>query len=323
MLTSLIIPNHIEKKRPILLSHKGLVSISMFISALILSFSLLTVKFDGVLGYATNINTNDLLKYTNEVRADKELKPLILNDQLSKAAKAKADDMIKDDYWAHISPKTGKEPWDFIVASGYDYFYAGENLAVDFSDSRSVVKAWYESPSHRENLLNKNYVEMGFAIVNGELRGRKTTLVVQMFGSPRNPKNLAKTPDPAKTEMSPTVSPTLMPAELPKPLQEAKLEINPEENPTPVENLFDKNEKIDTTLEKLSIGSVLNSSDIFNVSKYISILLGLFLTALFTIDGYYVRKYGILRISGHTIFHIALLVLVVAGIWYSNIGLIL
>jgi uncharacterized protein YkwD len=69
----------------------------------------------------------------------------------------------------------GTEPWDFILGEKYDYIYAGENLAKNFSTFDDVVEAWYNSPSHKENLLNKNYTEMGFAIVNGELNGYETT----------------------------------------------------------------------------------------------------------------------------------------------------
>ena len=61
----------------------------------------------------------------------------------------------------------------FIEQEGYQYIYAGENLAVDFSESSEVIEAWFDSPSHRENLLSHNYSEIGFAVINGELKGRK------------------------------------------------------------------------------------------------------------------------------------------------------
>ena len=40
-----------------------------------------------------------------------------------------------------------------------------------------------KSSSHRENLLSSYYQDIGFAVVDGELLGEKTTLVVQMFGN--------------------------------------------------------------------------------------------------------------------------------------------
>ena len=136
----------------------------------------------GVLGYASNITVTDLLKDTNEKRVAAGDKQLVLNDELSQAAVAKAKDMFAKQYWAHTAPD-GVDPWSFILSSGYNYLFAGENLARDFGDSKGVVNAWMNSPSHRENLLNPRYQEVGFAAVNGKYNGYETTLVVQMFGA--------------------------------------------------------------------------------------------------------------------------------------------
>jgi hypothetical protein len=69
------------------------------------------------------------------------------------------------------------------LESGYDYVYAGENLAKGFNSSQGVHNAWMASKSHRENILNANYREVGIAVVPGELNGDYVILVVQMFGS--------------------------------------------------------------------------------------------------------------------------------------------
>src|SRR3989338_7182361 len=106
---------------------------------------------------------------------------LELNPELSLAAEKKAEDMFARNYWAHNGPN-GSTPWDFIKGAGYTYIYAGENLAKDFQNSNDVVQAWMKSPSHRENILRKEYQDIGFAVVNGVLNGEETTLVIQMFG---------------------------------------------------------------------------------------------------------------------------------------------
>lgn len=136
----------------------------------------------GVLGYASNITVADLLKNTNEKRTAAGDRQLVLNDELSQAAAAKAKDMFTKQYWAHTAPD-GTDPWNFILNAGYNYLFAGENLARDFGDSKGVVNAWMNSPSHKENLLNPRYQEVGFAVVNGKYNGYETTLVVQMFGA--------------------------------------------------------------------------------------------------------------------------------------------
>jgi hypothetical protein len=97
----------------------------------------------------------------------------------------KATDMFAKDYWAHVSPD-GTTPWVWIRKAGYNYLYAGENLARGFDTSASVVNAWMNSPEHRANLLSSNYTDIGFAVQSGTLTGTETTLVVQEFGSPYN-----------------------------------------------------------------------------------------------------------------------------------------
>lgn len=262
-----------------------------------------------VLSYAEDINISDLLNSTNNMRTERGLSALKLNGQLSRAAEAKAQDMLEKDYWAHESPD-GKEPWDFIVGAGYDYLYAGENLAVDFNESQNVVEAWYESPSHRANLLNDKYTEIGFAVVDGELEGRKTTLVVQMFGYPRT-RAAAISSDSTGGEVLP-VENTIEVVETA--LEAEVVEVMPDSNglsaPVIVEN-------------RPLTGSVLNTADVFNASRYIALLLGFFLTVMFAIDGYYVRKMGIFRVSGHTILHVLMLIAAIVGIWYTQIGLVL
>jgi hypothetical protein len=134
------------------------------------------------LGYASQISPAEIIRLTNEDRQAQGLAPVKLDSQLTAAALQKASDMFARNYWAHVSP-TGTQPWFFITQAGYTYRYAGENLARDFSDPQSVVQAWMNSPSHRENLLNSRYEDIGVAVVDGNLEGRETTLVVQMFGT--------------------------------------------------------------------------------------------------------------------------------------------
>ncbi|OGK16610.1 hypothetical protein A2690_03270 [Candidatus Roizmanbacteria bacterium RIFCSPHIGHO2_01_FULL_39_12b] len=149
---------------------------------LALFMSIIFTVGDRVLGVATDITINRLLELTNQKRADQGLSSLSYNEQLADAARRKAADMITKNYWAHFGPNN-ESPWAFILASGYRYESAGENLAKDFCCSGDIVEAWMNSETHRENIMRSNYKDIGFAIVNGNLTGEKTTLVVQMFGS--------------------------------------------------------------------------------------------------------------------------------------------
>lgn len=148
-----------------------------------------------ILGYASQISPSEVIRLTNLERESRGLNTVQLDQSLSLAASWKANDMFSKNYWAHVSP-TGTQPWYFITDSGYSYRFAGENLARDFSDPQSVVNAWMESPTHRENLLNPRYADIGVAVLDGKLDGRETTLVVQMFGtkiSSTTPPNISKT----------------------------------------------------------------------------------------------------------------------------------
>lgn len=136
-----------------------------------------------VLGFATDITIEKLAQLTNEQRQKNNLSPLTINSTLSVAAQKKAENMFQENYWSHYSPD-GKTPWDFILGAGYKYEYAGENLAKNFLFSNGVVDAWMNSTTHRDNLLKREYTEVGYAIVNGVLNGEQTTLVVQEFGKP-------------------------------------------------------------------------------------------------------------------------------------------
>jgi len=139
----------------------------------------------GVLGYASYINPDKIIEYTNEYRLQNGKEPLVLNDDLTQAALSKAQDMFADNYWAHISPD-GTEPWYFIAQSGYNYSHAGENLARDFTNPQSVVDAWINSPSHRKNIIEDDFSEIGVAVVDGDIGGVETTIVVQLFGTPES-----------------------------------------------------------------------------------------------------------------------------------------
>lgn len=129
-----------------------------------------------------DISTQELLIFTNEKRAENGLPALVRDEQLEDAANMKADDMFAKNYWAHNAPD-GTTPWVFIKAAGYEYIYAGENLARGFSDSQDVVNAWMASPEHKKNLLSENFRDVGFAVKTGKLNGEDTFLVVQEFGN--------------------------------------------------------------------------------------------------------------------------------------------
>ena len=120
---------------------------------------------------------------TNEARKNEDLPPLVRSDVLDQAAQLKAEDMAAHGYFAHKSPD-GITPWHWFREAGYQYVYAGENLAVHFTDSTTVVDAWLKSPTHRANVMNADYTEIGIGTAKGSYEGFNTVFVVQLFGTP-------------------------------------------------------------------------------------------------------------------------------------------
>ena len=105
------------------------------------------------------------------------------NALLTQAAQDVASDMATKGYFAHISP-SGITPWDWLAQVGYKYQYAGENLAVDFTDSSAVESAWMASPEHHANIVKPQYTQMGIGVANGMYQGKEATFIVSFFGSP-------------------------------------------------------------------------------------------------------------------------------------------
>jgi hypothetical protein len=284
----LFVPHHSNNYRSKLVHNSSLFAL-ILLTVIASTILFVTRKTDPqVLGIASNINVSDLLNNTNDQRAQNGLPPLTLNSQLTDAATAKANYMFAKNFWAHNAPD-GTTPWVFIQNSGYNYIYAGENLARDFNDSNAVVNAWMNSPSHRENVLNAKYDEIGFAVVNGKLSGQDTTLVVQMFGKRSGtvaaiPLQAVKTTVPStKTTSQPTIVPTIAPTIA---------------SPSPVP----------ATTETLVAGVTTEPTlDSTILTKNIAIaMLGIVILAFF-FDMVYIERKKLFRLVGHNLDHILFL----------------
>lgn len=175
---------HLENDhKPHILRERAVLSMTLVVVALFVASALGNYAVRNIKSLAA-IQSAFLVDLANEDRADLGLKQLALNDKLVSAASLKANDMAEKSYFAHISPE-GKTPWYWIEKAGYTYIYAGENLAVNFDDSEDVEKAWMNSPTHKANILNNRYTEIGISTAIGTYKGEKTTFVVQMFGTPK------------------------------------------------------------------------------------------------------------------------------------------
>jgi uncharacterized protein YkwD len=108
----------------------------------------------------------------NRVRAEHGETPLATNAKLERAAAEHSEELVADNYFAHIAPN-GTTPVDRIRATGYipgpSFGYViGENLAwgtLSLSTPQSIVAAWVASPGHLANILESQYEDTGIGIV--------------------------------------------------------------------------------------------------------------------------------------------------------------
>jgi len=161
-------------------------SVAVFVLVLVLFVELLFVSHIFIsrnTDFLAAVLPAVLVDLTNESRAESEQNTLNVNPLLQVAAQAKADDMATKGYFAHTSPE-GVAPWYFFSSAGYIFSHAGENLAIEFYDSKDVHDAWMDSPKHQANILNNNFSEIGIGTARGMYEGRNVLFITQFFGTP-------------------------------------------------------------------------------------------------------------------------------------------
>lgn len=169
--------------------------------------------------------SSTIIALTNTARSQAKLEMLRENPLLDQAAQRKAKDMLSRNYFAHTTPD-GKRFWTWIDGTGYNYTLAGENLAIDFSTPEAAHAALMASPTHKENIVNKRYKEIGVAVVTGKMDGQETTVLVEMFGTQVAKKTTVAKVTPVKPK---TTTPATKPVIKPKP----KPQVQAEETPVP------------------------------------------------------------------------------------------
>lgn len=162
----------------------------LFASALVILLTVVIMAVPLSFAWATPITRNSIVELTNNQRAQLGVSALKPNYALTMAAQNKAEDMLRSGYWEHYH--NGKTPWDWMREAGYKFSSAGENLAIDFEDADSLLNAWMDSTTHRQNLINPAFEEIGVGIAQGWFNDHETIIVVQMFGKPTTDINLAQ-----------------------------------------------------------------------------------------------------------------------------------
>ncbi|MBP9758765.1 hypothetical protein KBD45_03650 [Candidatus Dojkabacteria bacterium] len=300
-LIHLLIPRESNNHKAKLLHSSSLLVIASFLILFQISLNYFSRSKQDILGYASNISIQEVVNLTNQKRAQAGLSALSLNKTLSNAAYVKGADMINKDYWAHVSPD-GIQPWSFFKNAGYKYRYAGENLARDFSNATEAVNAWMNSPTHRDNILNSKYKEIGIGVIEGDLAGSDTTIIVQFFGTTYSDQIREPIAQALSTEEEVKVVPTVVPTS------------------TPI--IVPKVESLETVIETPNPDQQVLVSP-FTTTRNASIIVVGILLLVFMVDAFLVSKRRIIRVAGRTFAHVVFLGMILSIIIILKSGQIL
>lgn len=106
--------------------------------------------------------------------------PLQMSAALRCAARVHSKDMRDREFFDHDNPD-GEDPFERMERAGYQYRTAGENIAFNYPDARTVVQGWLDSPGHCGNIMNPDFTEIG---VGYYAEGGSGHMWTQTFGTP-------------------------------------------------------------------------------------------------------------------------------------------
>lgn len=152
---------------------------------------------------ASELAGDNVISLINQSRGEAGVSALAKNAKLTQAAAAKADDMFKRQYFAHVGPD-GNGPSYWADRAGYGWSALGENIAYGYDTAELVHGAFMNSEGHRRNILSARYEHVGVAAVGGAYQGRSLMMVVEEFGASNDP---AEDAAAAAPETAPAAAP--------------------------------------------------------------------------------------------------------------------
>lgn len=119
---------------------------------------------------------SELLSLINKEREKNNLSALKVDDELQNVARLKAQDLVDNSYFSHISPTYGT-PFEMLKSNKISYKTASENIAGNSSIS-GAFESWMNSESHKSNILSNDYNYTGLAVVDSIAYGK---IIVELF----------------------------------------------------------------------------------------------------------------------------------------------
>lgn len=172
-------------------------ALGLFIKCLVIFAVLMLPAEAYVMPDILAVEESKVVMLTNNYRAGAGIAKLKENAKLNASASYKAEDMAGKKYFAHESPEGNRLPY-FLDKAGYAYRSAGENLAIGYFDAVEVVAAWKASPTHKANMLDKDFTEIGVSSKSGIYEGVPNLYIAEHFGSPEASQQISVKKDTAK-----------------------------------------------------------------------------------------------------------------------------
>ena len=113
----------------------------------------------------------------NEYRVANGLKPLVLDDRLSRAAAMQSETQAGRSWIGH-SGEGGSTPKARAASAGYHAKIASENVASGQKSFNDALSFWKQSSGHRANLLRPNVTAIGIAMAKNKSGRPYWTLVL-------------------------------------------------------------------------------------------------------------------------------------------------
>ena len=123
-----------------------------------------------------SVDENKVLELINNKRKEKNLSPLIIDDDVQNLAKLKAIDLVENNCFTHYSPSYGS-PFEMLKNNSIKYKVASENIAGN-SDIEKAVDSWLNSNAHKNNIFSNDFNYTGIGVVNSLTYGK---IIVEIF----------------------------------------------------------------------------------------------------------------------------------------------
>jgi uncharacterized protein YkwD len=105
--------------------------------------------------------------------------------KLTTSAQRYTSEMVREHFFSHRAPN-GSTPGARMMAAGFHWTWAGENIASGYTTPLSVVTAWMHSQGHCYNLLAPAFSDIGVGVSPDSISGTVGHGTwTQDFGLPR------------------------------------------------------------------------------------------------------------------------------------------